>query len=257
MDSRRMPQPRKADVESRDDAWLFKAMMEQSPLPVELIEPDGRITVVNTAWRRMWDLGEEETSEFLRRYNMLEDAQTEELGVGFLIRKAFAGESVVLPPIEYSAPLAIDQVGLDYSTEVKPWIQCYLFPVKNEHGEVLKVVNTYVDMTSLRQAEERARKIQPELRDIFRAALDGDVADRALQVEEAANFEKLRSLTPREREVLIHVLTGKPNKAIADDLGIALVTVKVHRGHIMKKLGAATVADLIRLCDQIGISEAL
>jgi DNA-binding CsgD family transcriptional regulator len=232
-------------------------MMEQSPLPIELIEPDGRITEVNSAWRRMWNLSEEKAIEFLCRYNMLQDAQADKLGLGLLIRKAFAGEPVVLPPVEYSAHLAFDQIGLEYLTDAKPWIQCYLYPIKDKHDEVVKVVNTYVDMTSLRQEEERARKIQPELQDIFRAALDRDVADGAIKVEEADILNKLGALTPREREIMIHVIAGKPNKTISDDLDIALVTVKVHRGQMMKKLGLTSVAELVHLCDLAGISPTL
>lgn len=188
---------------------------------------------------------------------MLEDAQADELGVGLLIRKAFAGESVILPPVEYSAGLAGDQVGLKFSSEAKPWIQCFLFPVKDEHDEVLLVVNTYVDLTALRQAEHQARELKTALQDVFRAALDREAADRALRVEAAATIEKLAALTPREREVMIHVIAGKPNKAIADDLGITLVTVKVHRAQVMRKLGVASVADLVRLCEQAGLSPAL
>ena len=244
-------------MELQGDAWLFKALMEQSPLPIELITPDGRITEVNAAWRRMWGITEEETSEFISRYNMLKDAQANELGIGLQIRKAFAGEPVVLPPIEYSAGLAFDQVDLESSTVENPWIQCYLYPVKDENDEVRLVVNTYVELTGLRQAEHQTPMHKTALQDVFRAALDRNVADGAQRVETSAKLEKLGNLTPREREVMIHVIAGKPNKAVAEDLGITLVTVKFHRRKIMQKLSVASIADLVRLCEQAGISAAL
>lgn len=247
----------RAGAEPRGEPWLFQAMMEQSALPIELIAPDGRITAVNDAWRRMWGISEEETSGFISRYNMLKDAQADELGIGLLIRKAFAGESVVLPPIEYSPALAGDQVGLSFSTEAKPWIQCLLNPVKNEHDEVLLVVNTYVDLTGLKHAERHACELREALQDVFRAALNRDAADRAFRVEAAASLKKMTTLTPREREVMIHVIAGRPNKAIADDLGITLVTVKVHRGQVMRKLGVSSVVDLVRLCELAGVSPTL
>ena len=56
---------------------------------------------------------------------------------------------------------------------------------------------------------------------------------------------------------MVNVIAGKPNKAIADDLGIALVTVKVHRGQVMRKLGVASVAELVRLSELAGVSPAL
>ena len=247
----------RAEAEPRANPWLFRAMMEQSPLPIELIAPDGRITAVNTAWRRMWAISEEEASEFINKYNMLEDAQADELGIGLLIRRAFAGKHVVLPPIEYSAGLAGDQVGLELSTEVKPWIQCFLYPVKDEHDEVLLIINTYVDLTGLRQAENQARELKPALQDTFRAVLNRDAGALALRNDRAATLESLAALTPREREIMVNVIAGKPNKAIADDLGIALVTVKVHRGQVMRKLGVASVAELVRLSELAGVSPAL
>jgi FixJ family two-component response regulator len=64
---------------------------------------------------------------------------------------------------------------------------------------------------------------------------------------------RLQSLTPREREVLDHVVAGRLNKQIAHDLGTVEKTIKVHRGRMMNKLGVRTVADLVRLAAQLGI----
>ena len=64
------------------------------------------------------------------------------------------------------------------------------------------------------------------------------------------------TLTSREREVLALVATGLMNKQIAAELGLAEITVKIHRGHIMKKMGARSLADLIRMAETIGIRPA-
>lgn len=61
------------------------------------------------------------------------------------------------------------------------------------------------------------------------------------------------TLTPREREVLALVAAGLMNKQIAAQIGIAEITVKIHRGHVMKKMGARSLADLIRMAEAIGI----
>jgi FixJ family two-component response regulator len=66
--------------------------------------------------------------------------------------------------------------------------------------------------------------------------------------------EKIATLTPREREVFAHVVTGQLNKQIASDLGTVEKTVKVHRGRVMEKLGVRTVADLVRMAEKAGIS---
>jgi len=64
---------------------------------------------------------------------------------------------------------------------------------------------------------------------------------------------RLASLTPREREVLGHVVAGKLNKQIAGDLGTGEQNIKVHRGRLMRKLGVRSVAELVRLAERLGI----
>jgi FixJ family two-component response regulator len=64
----------------------------------------------------------------------------------------------------------------------------------------------------------------------------------------------LESLTPREREVLALVSSGLMNKQVAAELGLAEITVKLHRGHIMKKMGAKSLADLVRKAETLGIN---
>jgi FixJ family two-component response regulator len=61
------------------------------------------------------------------------------------------------------------------------------------------------------------------------------------------------TLTPREREVLSLVAAGLMNKQIAAEIGIAEITVKIHRGHIMKKMGTRSLADLVRIAEILGI----
>src|SRR6266852_1281453 len=62
-----------------------------------------------------------------------------------------------------------------------------------------------------------------------------------------------QTLTSREREVLALVAAGLMNKQVAAELGLAEITVKIHRGHIMKKMGARSLADLVRKTEALGI----
>jgi FixJ family two-component response regulator len=64
------------------------------------------------------------------------------------------------------------------------------------------------------------------------------------------------TLTPREREILALVSSGLMNKQIAAELGLAEITVKIHRGHIMKKMGAKSLADLLRKAETLGTGRA-
>jgi len=92
-----------------------------------------------------------------------------------------------------------------------------------------------------------------ELLDAIGRAAESDAAARRSQMEVAAIRGRLAKLTPREREVLTHVVAGRLNKQIAYDLGTVEKTIKVHRGRMMAKLGVRTVADLVRLAELAGI----
>ena len=91
-----------------------------------------------------------------------------------------------------------------------------------------------------------------KLRDIVEKAL----ARRAVAREHARERElyraRLRRLSPREREVMEHVVRGRRNKQIAADLRIAMQTVKQHRGKVMEKMGVSSVADLVRAVEAAG-----
>lgn len=84
------------------------------------------------------------------------------------------------------------------------------------------------------------------LLDAVIAGIAMDAVRRAEAVVVKRNVERLGTLTPREREVLHEVARGRVNKQIAFDLGISEVTVKLHRGNVMRKMGAASIGELIR-----------
>jgi FixJ family two-component response regulator len=81
-----------------------------------------------------------------------------------------------------------------------------------------------------------------------------DAAVRQRHGEMQTINSRLERLTPREREVLEHVVAGRLNKQIAANLGTAEKTIKVHRGRVMRKLGVRSVADLVRMTERAGIS---
>lgn len=89
-----------------------------------------------------------------------------------------------------------------------------------------------------------------------RAALDQAAAQQAATQADAELRSRLAQLTPREREVLEHVIAGKLNKVIAADLGTSEQTIKVHRGRVMEKMGVASVAELVRAAQRLGIRPA-
>jgi two-component system, LuxR family, response regulator FixJ len=96
-----------------------------------------------------------------------------------------------------------------------------------------------------------------ELLRAITAALAESAADRNEREETARAAARFSRLTPREREVLEGVVAGKPNKIIAAELGTCEQTVKVHRGRVMEKMGADSLADLVRAADRMGAVKKL
>jgi len=86
-----------------------------------------------------------------------------------------------------------------------------------------------------------------DLIDRIQRALEKDRANRAALNERNLIREHLESLTPREREILTLVTSGKPNKIMAADLGLSQRTIEIHRARVMEKMGASSLAQLVRM----------
>lgn len=99
-----------------------------------------------------------------------------------------------------------------------------------------------------------------DARDLFAAveeALAIDAAERSARIERHGVVERLATLTPRERQVLGQLVSGKINKQIAAALGTAEKTVKVHRSRVMRKMHAGSIVELVKLASLVGIQSGV
>jgi FixJ family two-component response regulator len=95
-----------------------------------------------------------------------------------------------------------------------------------------------------------------ELLDAVQLGLERDRSRRASENAQSQLRVSFESLTSREREIMSLVTSGLMNKQIAGELGVSEITVKVHRGNVMRKMGARSLADLVRMADLLGIRRA-
>jgi FixJ family two-component response regulator len=92
-----------------------------------------------------------------------------------------------------------------------------------------------------------------DMLDAVATAVDRDRGRRENEKLTAGLKTIFESMTPREREVMALVSSGLMNKQVAAEMSLAEITVKIHRGHVMKKMGARSLADLVRMADLLGV----
>jgi len=95
-----------------------------------------------------------------------------------------------------------------------------------------------------------------DLLDAIHLGLERDRKRRQQEAELAVLRERFEWLTPRERQVLPLVVSGLPNKQIAAEIGTSETTAKVHRGQLMRKMGAESLPELVRMAEKLGIPVA-
>ncbi len=140
----------------------FRTMIEQAPISIQIIAPDGVTRQVNRAWERLWGI----TLADLPGYNVLADPQLVANGVMPFLLRAFAGEAVDLPPTRY-VPDRGPHRGADR------WVRAVAYPVNDEAGRVREVVLMHEDITEQKRAEDELRFRTSVLEAQGEASIDG------------------------------------------------------------------------------------
>jgi len=168
----------------------FRAMYRQFPLSVQIFSPDGRTVDVNEAWEELFGLTLEDT----RDWNPLHEPQLAELGG--LLRRAFAGETLELPPSLFDTRRAIS------GDAAARWVQASARPVRAADGEIREVIIVHQDVTDLKEAQAALQRTNLELeRRVDERTTELARANAALEEEVAEHEEAREELLRRTQEL--------------------------------------------------------
>ena len=155
--ARDITERRRTESELRLSEARFRAIIEQSPLSIQVLLPDGQTLQVNRAWEELWGV----TLQDIPGYNLLEDQQLVAKGLMPYIRRGFAGEPTLIPAAAYDPDETIP--GLTSHEEPKRWVRAFIYPIKDEDGNVREVILMHEDITERKQAEVEIRKLNEQL----------------------------------------------------------------------------------------------
>jgi FixJ family two-component response regulator len=164
-----------------------------------------------------------------------------------------AGEFLAAPPVDRPGCIVIDirlpdMNGLDFQvqlTQMGVWLPVVMM---TGHGDI---------PMSVRAMKGGAVDFLPkpfrdqDMLDAVMAAIGRDRQRRAAENHISQLQQRFITLSPREQQVMLLVTSGKMNKQVAGDLAISEITVKIHRGAAMRKMGARSLADLVRMAEAI------
>ena len=137
---------RKTEEELRTSEQRYRMVIEQSPLSIHVFSPDGRSLLANASWNELWYLGNKEEPEGA---NLFEDEQIQATGLIPYIEESLASRGPVSPP-----PLLYDPDRSRRAGEPR-WLQAFIYPVKDEEGDVNEVTLIIEDVTERKNLEEK------------------------------------------------------------------------------------------------------
>ena len=144
---------RRAQEALRVSETRFRLMVEQAPVAIGMLSPEGEVLQVNQATEELWGVTLKAVEAYNPDYNILEDEQLEAKGITSYLKSGFAGEATSIPPILYDP---LPATGSDRSR----WVQGVIYPVKDETGRVREVVLMLEDITERKEAEEERRRAE-------------------------------------------------------------------------------------------------
>jgi PAS domain S-box-containing protein len=130
----------------------FRTLVEQAPIGIQILDTSGKTIQVNGAWEKLWTA----KFEYLNNYNIFEDEQLKSKGMMHYILKAFNGEATSIPPVYYDPRIATPDIK--FETDPSRWIKGYIYPIKDENGDVREIIIMHEDISNEKKAEEELKE---------------------------------------------------------------------------------------------------
>ena len=142
----------------------FRGLFEQSQLPIHLAAPDGKTIAANQAYRQLWGLSPADFAD----HNVMKRPAIIHSGVIHYLKKAFTGQVTVTPPILFEP----DTIPTIQGGQAH-WIKSFMYPIKDERGQLRELATVFEDVTEQIQAEHSLIEKEAQYRSIFESVSDG------------------------------------------------------------------------------------
>ncbi len=187
----------------------YRMLINQSPLPTIIYNPDGRLKMYNQSAIDSWGLAPQDLEHILSSYNILEDPQLAEIGILSFIKKGFSGEPITTPANKYEFTRHEDtgKIVVD-----ERWIVNHCYPVKDEADNVVEVVLVQEDITKHKQVEADIEDRNRDLASLNRAI---SAANTTLKIEEVLQYVCLELTVILDASLAVAALFNEENTEVS------------------------------------------